>query len=112
MPRLSNILRHPEVVSVVHAESSRPDRAAVEVRVAGLACESVCVRRTERALRSLPGVADVRFEAEPDRFTVETDGRPIDQGAAARAVHSVVVAPWARRLIAAIAERLGLPRRS
>jgi hypothetical protein len=81
----------------------------IEVRVDGLACRSICVRRTEGALRSLPGVTAVRFEPGPDRFEVESDGPPPDASAVARAVHSVVVAPWARRLIAALAERLQRP---
>ena len=114
MPRLANLLRRPEVTSVAPAAPSDPGsgRSAVLVHVDGLACNSLCVRRTESALRGLPGVVEVRFAPGPDRFTVETSGPPPDRAQVDRAVHAVVVAPWARRVLAALAERLGIsPRR-
>ncbi len=114
MPRIANLLRRPKVTSVAAAAPADPasGRRAVEVQVDGLACDSLCVRRTERALRSLPGVVDVRFESGPDRFRVESRGAPPEREAIERAVAAVVVAPWARRLLAAFAERLGIsPRR-
>lgn len=114
MPRIANLLRRPEVTSVSDAGPASPSagRRAVEVQVDGLACSSICVRRTERALRALPGVRDVRFASGPDRFLVESDGPSPDRAAVERAVSAVVVAPWARRLLAALAERLGIsPRR-
>ena len=114
MPRLANLLRRPGVTSVVAATPSDPHsgRSAVLVHVDGLACSSICVRRTELALRDLPGVVEVRFMPGPDRFAVETSGPPPDRPAVERAVSAVVVAPWARRLLAAVAERLGIsPRR-
>lgn len=113
MPRVANILRRPEVSSVTPLPADAPGASRVLVRVDGLACERICVRRAAAALRELPGVVDVRFSPDPDRFTVETNGPPPREEAMARAVRSVVVAPWARRLIAALAERLGLvPRRA
>ena len=114
MPRLANLLRRPAVTSVRVAAPGDPasGRRALEVQVDGLACDSLCVRRTERALRSLPGVVEVRFASGPDRFQVESSGPPPDPTAIERAVAAVVVAPWARRLLAALAERLGItPRR-
>ena len=105
MPGLRNILERPEVTSV-----RRRDDGVLEVRVTGLACRSICVRRTDDALRSLPNVTGVRFTPDPDVFLVETNGPPPDQPAMARAVHSIVVAPWARRLLAALAERFERPR--
>ena len=100
MPGLRNVFERPEVASV-----RRRDDGALEVRVTGLACESICVRRAGGALRALPHVTGVRFSPDPDLFVVETSGPPPDPQAMARAVHSMVVAPWARRLIAALAER-------
>lgn len=100
MPGFRNIFERPEVASV-----RRRDDGVLEVRVTGLACDSICVRRTGAALRSLPNVSAVRFTPDPDVFLVETDGPPPDQPAMARVVHSMVVAPWARRLLAALAER-------
>jgi len=114
MPRIANLLRRPEVVAVTAVTPSDPasGRSAVLVHVDGLACDSLCVRRTDRALRALPGVRDVRFSPGPDRFTIETSGPPPDRAAVERALSAVVVAPWARRLLAAVAERLGItPRR-
>lgn len=114
MPRFLNLLRRPGVTSVTGATPSDPrsGRSAVLVHVDGLACSSICVRRTESALRGLPGVVEVRFLSGPDRFTVETSGPPPDAQAVERAVSAVVVAPWARRFLAALAERLGVsPRR-
>jgi hypothetical protein len=114
MPRLSNLLRRPEVTSVetVAPTDLASGRRALEVHVDGLACDSLCVRRTEGALRSIPGVVEVRFTSGPDRFRVESSGAPPDRAAIDRAVAAVVVAPWARRLLAALAERLGIsPRR-
>lgn len=114
MPRIANLLRRPEVTSVAAAAPADPSTGghAVEVHVDGLACSSICVRRTESALRSLPGVRDVRFRSGPDRFVVESMGPPPDRAAVERAVAAVVVAPWARRLLAALAERLRVtPRR-
>ena len=105
MPGLRNILERPEVASV-----RRRGDGVLEVRVTGLACRSICVRRTDAALRSLPHVTGVRFTPDPDVFLVETNGPPPDQPAMARAVHSIVVAPWARRLLAALAERFKRPR--
>ncbi len=100
MPGFRNIFERPEVASV-----RRRDDGVLEVRVTGLACDSICVRRTGAALRSLPNVSAVRFTPDPDVFLVETDGPPPDRPAMARVVHSMVVAPWARRLLAALAER-------
>ena len=114
MPRLANPLRRPAVISVRDAAATPPssNRRALEVQVDGLACDSLCVRRTESALRSLPGVVEVRFSSGPDRFRVESSGPPPDRAAIERAVAAVVVAPWARRFLAAVAERLGItPRR-
>jgi len=114
MPRIANLLRRPEVTSVRAAAPADPasGRSALEIHVDGLACDSLCVRRTEGALRTLPGVVDVRFASGPDRFTLETTEPPPDRAAIDRAVRAVVVAPWARRLLAAFAERLGItPRR-
>ena len=114
MPRIANLLRRPEVTSVAAAAPADPSsgRRALEVHVDGLACRSICVRRTERALRSLPCVRDVRFMSDPDRFVVESSGPPPDRAAIDRVVSGVVVAPWARRLLAVVAERLGIsPRR-
>jgi hypothetical protein len=51
---------------------------------------------------------EVRFTTGPDRFLVESSGPPPDRTAIERAVASVVVAPWARRVLAALAERLGI----
>ena len=114
MPRIANLLRRPEVTSVVVVTPANPSSGGngLEVHVDGLACSSICVRRTEGALRSLPGVRDVRFASGPDRFLVESSGPPPDRAAVDRAVAAVVVTPWARRLLAAVAERLGIsPRR-
>ena len=113
MPRFANLLRRPEVTSVRAVAPADPasGRSALEVHVDGLACDSICVRRTEGALRALPGVADVRFEPGPDRFTMEAAGPPPDREAVARAIHAVVVAPWARRLLASLSERLGISPR-
>lgn len=114
MPRLANLLRRPAVTSVGPAAPADPssNRSALEVQVDGLACDSLCVRRTETALKSLPGVVEVRFASGPDRFLVESSGPPPDRTAIERAVAAVVVAPWARRVLAALAERLGVtPRR-
>ncbi len=105
MPNFRNIFERPEVASV-----RRRDDGVLEVRVTGLACRSICVRRTDAALRSLPHVSAVRFTPDPDVFLVETDGPPPDQPAMARVVHSMVVALWARRLIAAVAERFNRSR--
>lgn len=105
MPGLRNLFERPEVSSV-----RRRDDGVLEVRVTGLACDSICVRRTDAALRSLPNVSAVRFTPDPDVFLLETNGPPPDQPAMARVVHAMVVAPWARRLLAALAERLGRPR--
>ena len=103
MPGLRNVFERPEVASV-----RRREDGSVEVRVTGLACDAICVRRSGDALRSLPNVTDVRFTPDPDRFLLQTNGPPPDPEAMARAVHSMVVAPWARRLLAALAERLRL----
>jgi hypothetical protein len=100
VPGLRNIFERPEVASV-----RRREDGALEVRVTGLACDSICVRRAGAALRALPNVSDVRFTPDPDLFIVETNGPPPDPPAMARAVHSMVMAPWARRLLAALAER-------
>jgi len=105
VPGLRNVFERPEVTTV-----QRRDDGALEVRVTGLACDSICVRRTEAALRSLPNVAAVRFTPDPDVFVVTTNGPPPDRPAMARAVHAMVVAPWARRLLAALAERVGRRR--
>jgi len=105
VPGLRNLLRRPGVTAVAPLPPEE-GRGRIEVRVDGLACRSICVRRTEGALRSLPAVTAVRFEAGPDRFVLTHDGPPPDASAVARAVHSVVVAPWARRALAALAERL------
>lgn len=105
MPGLRNIFERPEVTSV-----RRRDDGVLEVRVTGLACDSICVRRTDAALRSLPNVSAVRFTPDPDVFLVETNGPPPDQPAMARVVHAMVVAPWARRFLAALAERFRRPR--
>jgi hypothetical protein len=105
VPGLRNLFERPEVASVRTREDG-----ALEVRVTGLACDSICVRRTDAALRSLPNVADVRFTPDPDTFLVQTNGPPPDPQAMARAVHAMVMAPWARRLLAALAERIR-PRR-
>ncbi|MEK7315542.1 MAG: hypothetical protein AAB011_05130 [Candidatus Eisenbacteria bacterium] len=105
MPGLRNLFERPEVSSV-----RRRDDGVLEVRVTGLACDSICVRRTDAALRSLPNVSAVRFTPDPDVFLLETNGPPPDQPAMARVVHAMVVAPWVRRLLAALAERLGRPR--
>lgn len=105
MPGLRNILERPEVASV-----RRREDGALEVRVTGLACRSICVRRSDAALRSLPNVTDVSFTPDPDVFVVKCDGPPPDQPAMARAIHSMVVASWARRLLAALAERIRRPR--
>ena len=105
MPGLRNLLRRPGVTAVLPAGPG-PHGERIEVRVDGLACRSICVRRTDAALRSLPGVAAVRFAPDPDRFELECDGPPPDATAVARAVQSVIVAPWARRLLAALAERV------
>jgi len=113
MPRIANLLRRPEVTSVRPVAPAGPasGRSALEVHVDGLACDSICVRRTEGTLRTIPGVVDVRFAPGPDRFTLETIGPPPDRAAIARAIHGVVVAPWARRFLAALAERLGITPR-
>lgn len=113
MPRIANLLRRPEVTTVRLVAPADPasGRSALEVQVDGLACDSVCVRRTKGALRAIPGVLDVRFAPGPDRFTLETVGPPPDRAAIARAIHAVVVAPWARRLLATLAERLGITPR-
>ena len=114
MPRLSNLLRRPEVTSVeaVAPADLAPGRRALDVYVDGLACDSLCVRRTDGALRALPGVVEVEFTSGPDRFRIESSGTSPDRAAVDRAVAAVVVAPWARRLVAALAERLGIsPRR-
>jgi len=100
VPGLRNVFEHPEVASV-----ERRDDGSVDVRVTGLACRTICVRRAGDALRALPNVTDVRFTADPDHFILQTKGPPPDPEAMARAVHSMVVAPWARRLLAALAER-------
>ena len=105
MPGLGNVFERPEVASV-----RRRDDGVVEVRVTGLACNSICVRRTDAALRSLPRVTGVRFTPDPDVFLVETSGPPPEERAIAGAVHAVVVAPWARRFLAALAERFRRPR--
>lgn len=105
MPGLRNLLRRPGVTEVRPAGNDAL-RGRLLVRVEGLACRSLCVRRTEAALRALPGVTIVRFAPDPDRFELEIDGPPPDASAVARAVDSVIVAPWARRLIAAVAERV------
>jgi hypothetical protein len=105
VPGLRNVLERPEVASV-----RRREDGVLEVRVTGLACNSICVRRTDAALRSLPHVSGVRFTPDPDVFLVETNGPPPDQPEIAGAVHAVVVAPWARRLLAALAERFRRPR--
>ena len=109
MPRLLNLLRRPEVSFVIPQEGNP---RVTEVGVEGLACTSLCVCRTEEALRALPGVTQVRFREEPDRFLVETTAPGLNREAVDAALASVVVAPWARRWIAAIAERLGLIRRA
>jgi len=107
VPGLRNIFERPEV-----AEVRRREDGALEVRVTGLACNSICVRRTDAALRSLPNVTDVEFTPDPDVFVVKSDGPPPDRPAMARAIHAMVVAPWARRLLAALAERFRRSRRS
>jgi hypothetical protein len=104
VPGLRNIFERPEVASV-----RRRDDGALEVRVTGLACDSICVRRAGDALRALPNVRGVRFTPDPDVFVVETNGPPPDSEAMAHAVHSMVAAPWARRLLAAVAERFRRP---
>lgn len=101
MPGLRNIFERPEVASV-----RRRDDGITEVRVTGLACSTLCVRRAASALRALPGVADVTFADGPDRFLLTTSGPPPAEAAMARAVRSMVVAFWARRLVAGIVERL------
>jgi hypothetical protein len=101
VPRLRHIFERPEVASVRSCANG-----AVEVRVTGLACNSLCVRRTESALRGLPGVTDVAFTPDPDRFLVTTNGVLPEPTEMARAVRSMVVAFWVRRLIAGIAERV------
>ncbi|HET9952552.1 MAG TPA: hypothetical protein VFU59_08025 [Candidatus Eisenbacteria bacterium] len=101
MPGLRNVFERPEVASV-----RRRDDGLLEVRVTGLACRSICVRRSDAALRALPNVVDVTFTPDPDVFLVKSEGPPPDPPAMARAIHSMVVAPWARRLLAALAERV------
>lgn len=106
MPGLRNLFERPEVASV-----RRREDGTIEVRVTGLACDSICVRRTDAALRSLPNVVAVRFTPDPDTFLVHANGPPPDPQAMAHAVHAMVMAPWARRLLAALAERFRRPRR-
>ena len=105
MPGLRNVFERPEVASV-----RRGADGATEVRVTGLACTSLCVRRTEAALRALPGVTEVSFTPDPDRFRLATAGPPPGEEAIARAVRSMVVGFWLRRLVAAVVERFR-PRR-
>jgi hypothetical protein len=102
VPGLRHLFERPEVASV-----RRREDGALEVRVTGLACNAICVRRTDAALRALPNVGDVRFTPDPDLFTLTTNGPPPDLETVARAVDAMVVASWARRLLAALAERLG-----
>jgi copper chaperone CopZ len=101
MPGLRHVFERPEVASVRPA-----DDGTTEVRVTGLACTSICVRRTESALQALPGVKAVHFSPDPDRFRLDTEGPPPGEAEIARAVRAMVVGFWLRRLVAAVAERL------
>lgn len=77
-----------------------------EVRVAGLMCDSLCVRRVHGALESLPGVSDVRFVAADDTFVVSGSEDLPGENEMQAAVARQVVLPRMRRWLGWAGKRL------
>ncbi|MYB42614.1 MAG: cation transporter [Chloroflexi bacterium] len=86
----------------VTSEDERRSRLAI----AGLVC-GVCANRTERALRSIPGVRNASVDLASGSATIEHGGTPPEPSRLAAALDTVVIArPWRLR-IEAWADRLG-----
>jgi Cu+-exporting ATPase len=67
---------------------------AVTIPVEGMTCAS-CVGRVERAIRELPGVADVSVNLATERATVAFRDAPADARAVAAAIHQAGYMPGA-----------------
>ena len=66
---------------------NKPIAGSIDVAIAGMSCAS-CVRRVEKALASVPGVASVAVNLATERARVTAAGERVDAAALARAVEA------------------------
>jgi archaeosine-15-forming tRNA-guanine transglycosylase len=95
MPRLRNIWINPDV-EIIEERSVSLHEQELRVRVTGLVCDGICVRRARQALSRLPNVRSVTFNAQDDSFTLRYTGPKLPLAQVQAAVHRVVVARPAR----------------
>lgn len=79
--------------------------AVTQLQIDGLVCSSVCAVRTRQALASLPGVESVKIDFDSGVATIVSGSH--DPSDYERAVTGAVAGKPLRRLIEAVAHRLG-----
>ena len=108
MPRLLNLFIDPHVIRRRDEALSDKSGSAglqpaptreMEIRVAGLACNTFCVRRTREGLATLPGVQDVSYDSNDDSFTLRYQGDALEMSSVQSVVRQQVVAKPARKLL-------------
>ena len=108
MPRLLNLFIDPHVIRRRDEALSDKSGSAglqpaptreMDIHVAGLACNTFCVRRTREGLATLPGVQDVSFNSNDDSFTLRYQGEALEMSSVQSVVRQKVVAKPVRKLL-------------
>jgi hypothetical protein len=75
-----NIWVKPSVsLEIFHSDHVLPGKSVSVVKVYGLICDSICVRRSEIAMGNIPGVIAVNYTGDNGRFIVEHVGSMPDE---------------------------------
>ena len=69
------------------------------VHVSGLLCDGICAHRVQSAFAGIDHVEAVRKGERHGDFVIIHNGAPPDPDTISRALESVIVLKWARRLL-------------
>ena len=100
MPSLANLFVTPDAQVLVHTDGE--GAPITSVRVDGLMCNSLCVRRVKRGLQSLSGISEVSFNPATDTFQLNSMSALPDEYSVRNAVLRQVVFPGLRRLLGSL----------
>lgn len=95
---MSTLLIEPSAAAPPGPAAPRPD---LDIGIGGMSCAS-CVGRVERALASVPGVADVSVNLASERARITLDREPAEAAAIAAAIREAGYEPAIRQVELAV----------